>query len=130
MRVIKTLISALSAIFFLTLAVGSSEDSSSSYSDYSYESSYSSTPDVGGKVRIKNKAFAASSERTFDRMISLINANDEVGITEMLINGQIRVIEPGQTGKLIDIHFTYSEIRFDDDYQTWCVNNEFFSKSY
>lgn len=129
MNVFKNIVSGFFVFLFLFLAVGSSEDSSS-YSGYSYESSYSSAPDIGGKVRIKNKAFAASSERTFDRMITLLNANDEIGITEMLINGQIRVIEPGQTGKLIDIHFTYSEIRFDDDYQTWCVNNEFFSKSY
>lgn len=109
----KFFISVLLVIVFCVLATGSSENEEDS------------SLHVGDRVVIEDASFAAISEDAFDQLTDFCVAKDQIGVMNMMEYGAVRSVSPGTTGKLIKSHFTYREVRLDDDMRVWCIATEF-----
>lgn len=111
----KLVLSIFIVCAFLVLAVGSSDS----------DSSGSSTATSGEMFSLSSKCLGASSEEAYDRMIKLVNAKDDTGLTQLMLAGYVRACSAGETGKVIDVGFLKTEVRFDGEYTTWYVPTEF-----
>ncbi len=79
---------------------------------------------IGDKVTVRRECFGASTKATFKEMVHTSIAGDKIGILDMMYSHEIRQIEAGTTGKLLEDGGTCYRVRLDDDYGVWWISTD------
>lgn len=77
--------------------------------DYDEESSV--FPSGANLYEVKKQDYGTSTREAYDRLIEYANANDLDGISSMIINGEITILNPGDKVMMLDMGFSVSKIK-------------------
>lgn len=116
----KLAITFITILFFVFLALGSSDGKSSQT-----ETAANYGPKVGDEVTITDNCIGAISEDAFNQLNKYAAAKDYVGAKQLLDKGLVRNIGAESKGKLIAVHFGSKEVRLYADQQIWWISTEF-----
>lgn len=80
---------------------------------------------IGDVVIVTKDTYGANSRHTFNKMIEAAQANDTPATIDMILAGQLRCVDNGMRGSLVDKDGTRALVHLPDDNGDWWIASDF-----
>lgn len=81
--------------------------------------------EIGDVVIITAQTFGATDRATYNKMMDAAKKGDNSATVDMLLAGQLRMVQEHQRGTLKDKDGTRAQVLLPDDNREWWINADF-----